>query len=142
MAKYIVLAEDDPDDQSLFQEALSELCIEYYIQIATDGQMLLNILEHSSKRLPDIIVSDINMPRINGLDCLRNIRENTRFKCIPIVILSSSKDEALIEEAYSRGANYFASKPSSFCALKKIVDVIIYMDWIAAAENRGAVVHS
>ena len=79
--------------------------------------------------LPDVIFLDLNMPRKNGLECLKEIRNNTKCKKIVIAIYSTSASEHDIEETFRNGANVFIKKPNDFQTLKKILSDVVTLNW-------------
>lgn len=106
-----MLADDDRDDIELFQSAVKECSLNIKVSTAGDGQMLIELLEKES--VPDVIVLDMNMPRMNGRDCLIAIRKNRKYNNIPVIIFSTSSSQNDIHYCFSNGANYYAVKPSS-----------------------------
>jgi CheY-like chemotaxis protein len=114
----ILLADDDADDRLFFKEAMDEINIGTMVSVVNDGSKLIEYLNQSNEYLPDIIFLDINMPVKNGLECLRELREDLRFKDIHIVIYSTSGADKDIEEAYNCGANMYLKKPGDFAQLK------------------------
>lgn len=118
----ILLVEDDIDDQYFFREALSLLSPALSCQIAENGVEALKLL----KELPrfDIIFMDINMPKMNGIECLQVLKSNDSYKNIPVVILSTSSDQAYIERCKILGATYYFTKPIiPFELIKKLQDI-------------------
>jgi CheY-like chemotaxis protein len=129
MPKSILLVEDDADDRMLFSDALNELGSDTKLKTATHCEDGIDSLIKPQDELPDVVVLDINMPGKNGLECLEDIRNHSRLRKIPVVILSTTKDEGVIKDAYSKGANFYISKPSSFSGLKNEIRKILSMDW-------------
>lgn len=129
MPKSILLVEDDADDRMLFTDALYELTSEIRLKTASHCDDGIDSLIRPQDELPDLVVMDINMPGKNGLECLEDIRNHTRLYKLPVVILSTDTDEAVIKDAYRRGANFYISKPNSFQALKREVEKLISTDW-------------
>jgi CheY-like chemotaxis protein len=126
----IVIAEDDPDDQLLAREALEESRIANTVHFVNDGQELLDFLRHAGQyaRLapprPDLILLDLNMPRMDGREALAVIKADSDLRSIPVVILTTSKAEEEIVRAYNLGANSFIVKPVSFEGLVYAVRVL------------------
>ncbi|MEP7171012.1 MAG: response regulator [Bacteroidota bacterium] len=85
----ILLADDDADDRDLFKEAIEETKLNVNLDFAEDGKCLIDLL-CNEKRLPDLIFLDLNMPYKTGMECLAEIRNNSTFKDIPVVIYSTS----------------------------------------------------
>lgn len=120
----ILLAEDDPDDSFLFQEALNNVNRDIELQIVQDGELLLEMLSKKNE-IPDIIFMDLNMPRKDGYACLREIRSVTPFQKIPVVILSTSANEQSVDNAYTGGANLYIRKPDNFNDLVAAIRICI-----------------
>ncbi len=92
---HIILADDDDDDSMLFKEALSKVASSITVSLAEDGQKLINYLNTLS--IPDMIFLDLNMPRKNGLECLKEIRSDDKFDHIPVIMYSTSQSKKDIE---------------------------------------------
>lgn len=129
MPKSILLVEDDADDRMLFTDALNELTTEVKLKTASHCDDGIDSLIGPQDELPDLVVMDINMPGKNGLECLEDIRNHSRLKKLPVVILSTDTDEDVIRDAYKRGANFYISKPNSFQGLKREIEKLISTDW-------------
>lgn len=117
-ALYILLADDDADDRLFFKEAMEEINADNLISFVNDGSKLMYFLNQPGIRLPNIIFIDLNMPVKNGMECLKEIRANKRFKDIVIAIYSTSGSEHDIREAFVQGANIYIKKPNNFADLK------------------------
>jgi CheY-like chemotaxis protein len=120
----ILVADDDEDDCLLVREALMQWNPKADIRFAADGQALMDYLhscvegiKDSEKSCPDLILLDLNMPQKSGREALREIKGDTRFKSIPVVILSTSSDQEDINFCHRHGANSFISKSSDFQGL-------------------------
>lgn len=125
--KHFFIAEDDPDDQELFLEALKGIDERSVCVTAFDGQQLLDKLANSLI-VPDIIFLDLNMPKMNGKECLKLIKENSLINHVPVIIYSTSDDKNEMTEALESGAAFFLQKPSSFEALCRALSQIIFHD--------------
>ena len=123
MEKIFLLADDDMDDTLLFCEALETVDETVTCYCATHGQEALEIL--AKEKLPDLIFLDINMPRMNGWECLKRIKQNTAYANIPILVYSTSSHPKDINTALDLGALCFFSKPNNFDDLKNILEVIV-----------------
>lgn len=114
----VLLADDDADDRLFFKEAMEEINIDTMVSVVNDGTQLIDYLNQPENYLPDILFLDINMPGKNGLECLRELRDDIRFDGILIVIYSTSGADRDIQEAYRCGANIYMKKPGDFVELK------------------------
>ena len=115
--KTIFLIDDDKDDQQFFLTSLSEIDNTIQCSLANNGIDALDKLSHLSTT-PDLIFIDINMPLMNGFECLTELRKQDRFNKTPIVILTTSKADAEAQCARVLGANVFLTKPSSVRSLQ------------------------
>jgi len=116
----IFLAEDDEDDALFFEDAIFELLVDANLVVLTDGVELMKQLE-TTEELPDIIFLDLNMPRKNGIECLKEIKRNSTLKTIKTVILSTTTDDTDIKKCYSLGADLFISKVSNHNEFKLVL---------------------
>lgn len=126
---YVVLADDDEDDRLFFTEAFEELKMQTKVDIYKDGVDLMNALNHSDAALPNILFLDLNMPMKSGLECLKEIKNNHKFKDISVAIYSTSASEEDIEDTFVNGANIYIKKPNDFKILKKILADVVTMNW-------------
>lgn len=126
----VIVADDDTDDQFMLKEAFSSLNFDKEICSVENGEDLLDFLNKKGKYarvslpIPKLILLDLNMPKIDGRQCLRMIRENKEFCKIPIVIFSTSNNPEDISQSYELGANSYIIKPYSYNELVEIIDVI------------------
>ncbi len=118
--KHIMLADDDADDVELFQLAAKECNQNIRISTAEDGIKLIELLEKEEP--PDVIILDLNMPRMSGYECVKTIRENEKFNNIPIMIFSTSSAKGDIEYCFEVGADFYIVKPGSLKALTEIIN--------------------
>lgn len=129
MRKIILLADDDTDDTDMFHEALMEVDPSTVFYRATDGRDALAMLEKREQEMPHIIFLDINMPRMDGWECLAKLKANDTYKNIPILMYSTSAHQRDIDIAMDLGALCFMTKPSDFKELKKILaEIITHLD--------------
>lgn len=117
----ILLVEDDEVDQEIFSEALNQLDLRNRLVIKNNGEEALEYLVN--EETPFIIFSDINMPRMNGLELLRKIEENEQLKkkSIPFIFLSSSSSEEQIYQAYMLLCQGYFEKPSNYGGYRDII---------------------
>ena len=121
MAKIILLVEDNPDDEELTRMALEQSNVANELVVAHDGVEALDYLfgtgAHAGGPLPElpaVILLDLKLPRIDGLEVLQRIRAQERTKRVPVVVLTSSKEEQDVLDSYGFGANSYIRKPVEF----------------------------
>lgn len=121
LEKIILLVEDNPDDVQLTLRALKKNKITNEIKVARDGVEALDYLfcqgqfaARDPQALPQVMLLDLKLPRIDGLEVLRRVRSDQRTKFLPVVILTSSREEQDIVSGYSLGANSYIRKPVDF----------------------------
>ena len=117
----VLIVEDDTDDYALAKEALKECCPGIDLVWAKDGEEALGYLSDKNNPQPSVIFLDLNMPKIDGWECLKEIRTSERLKHIPIVILTNSNNPADVVRAYRSGANNFVRKPSNYKELVRFL---------------------
>ncbi|ESA34247.1 chemotaxis protein [Leptolyngbya sp. Heron Island J] len=116
----IFLVEDNPDDEKLTIRALQRSNITNEVQVARDGEEALKMIL-SATPLPCVVLLDLKLPKIDGIDVLQQIRANERTRFLPVVILTSSSEEGDIVESYSGGANGYVQKPVDFKQFTAVV---------------------
>jgi CheY-like chemotaxis protein len=127
----ILMADDDDDDRLLALDALAEACLEGDLHFVENGEDLLDYLHHRGKyKFPattprtGLILLDLNMPRKDGREALREIKADPELRRIPIVVLTTSQADTDIGAIYELGANSFISKPFQFEALVAVMRVL------------------
>ena len=125
----ILLADDDEEDRLFFSDALNEIKINTIVNSVNDGHELLQYLRNEDAILPSVLFLDLNMPSMNGIDCLSEIKKIDRLKGIAIAIYSTSGAEQDIEDTFVKGANIYIKKPNDFGTLKKVLKHIITLNW-------------
>lgn len=125
----ILLADDDEDDVFFFKDAFLEIKIKTEVNSVKDGDALMEYLNSPNNPVPHVLFLDLNMPKKNGIDCLKEIKQNLRLKDIAIVIYSTSASDEDIEETFVQGANVYLKKPSNFNTLKKVLSQVISINW-------------
>lgn len=126
----IILADDEDNDRLLFVDALKELKLKINIHTVNDGVELMEYLNNENNILPHLIFLDLNMPRKNGLECLKEIKSNSKLNDIAIAIFSTSMSENDIEQTLMNGANVYINKPNSFNELKQALKKVITAAYI------------
>ncbi len=135
--KKILIVDDSPQDIELTISALREKNLVNEVIIAEDGEEALDYLYKRGKFTndngnPGIILLDIKMPKMNGIEVLKHIRSNPKFKSIPVIMLTSSHEEKDLVESYKLGANSYVVKP---------VDIMQFIDAIKSLGQYWAVIN-
>lgn len=126
----VLLTDDDEDDRDFFAEALEDLDLEYPVEFCKNGVELLDRLYDPTLAIPDIIFLDLNMPILSGFETLQQIREDAKFKDIPVIaIYSTSATIDGVKNTFGLGANAYVVKPIAFSDLKKLLKKVIETDW-------------
>ncbi|MCL4530006.1 MAG: response regulator [Chloroflexi bacterium] len=119
--KTILLVEDNPDDEALTIRALQKNNIRNNVVVAHDGAEALDYLfcagiyaGRDPNDMPQVILLDLKLPKVDGIEVLRRIRADTRTSLLPVVILTSSKEEQDMVQSYKNGANSYVRKPVDF----------------------------
>jgi two-component system, response regulator len=117
----ILVIDDDPADQFLVQEAMRTANLHYDLRLVSDGDEAIEYVYHRGRYSdgrkaprPDLILLDLNMPRLNGRHVARAIKADPNFRAIPIVVLTTSRLEQDVEELYQTGVNSYIRKPANF----------------------------
>lgn len=118
--KVLFLVDDDPDDQDIFQEALKAVDDKIVCYVAQDGKEALNKLQ-DSLLLPDLVFLDLNMPVMNGKDCLKALKTDKDLRNIPVIIYSTASAEKERDQCIALGARDFISKPPQFNSLVSLL---------------------
>lgn len=134
----IYIADDDPDDLYVFQEIISRIDENIDIDTSIGGQELLDKIttEHAVK--PDMIFLDINMPRFNGMDALRAIRNLEKFNNTPVLMISTSTHSAITELAFECGADMYIVKPNEFNDYERTMIQVLGIDWLERRKHLGS----
>ncbi|MBW2574155.1 MAG: response regulator [Deltaproteobacteria bacterium] len=126
--KIILLVEDNPDDELLAIRALKKNNISNEVVVARDGVEALDYLfgtgAHAGRdmsEMPQIILLDLKLPKIDGFEVLRRLRSDERTKLLPVVVLTSSREEQDLTESYSLGANSYIRKPVNFAQFTEAI---------------------
>jgi len=126
--KIILLVEDNPNDEALTLRALRKHGIANEVIVARDGAEALDVLFATGSRegqplaeMPEVVLLDLNLPKIGGFEVLKRLRADDRTRLLPIVILTSSGEERDLIEGYASGANSFVSKPVEFAQFAEAI---------------------
>jgi len=122
----ILLVEDNPMDVDLTRRAFIRRKVNHPIEVARDGEELLAIISNweVERPLPILILLDLKLPKVDGLEVLHQLKSHPRFQAIPVVILSTSTEDNDIQFAYQEGANSYIVKPVDFDQFMHIVEYI------------------
>jgi two-component system response regulator len=126
--KIILLVEDNPDDEALTLRALDKNNLSTAVMVAHDGAEALDYLfgngayaDRDTSMTPRVILLDLKLPKVDGLEVLRRLRTDVRTRHLPVVILTSSDEEQDIIDSYSLGANSYIRKPVDFAQFNEAV---------------------
>jgi two-component system, response regulator len=127
----ILLADDDPDDRQLTRDAFAENRLVNMLHTVEDGEELMEYLRRQGRYadqknapLPGLILLDLNMPRKDGREALKEIKADPELRRIPIVVLTTSKAEEDILRTYDLGVNSYVTKPVTFKSLVELIKVL------------------
>ncbi len=145
----ILLVEDNPDDEALTLHALSRNRISNPVMVAHDGVEALDYLfgtgVHAGRKaeeLPAVVLLDLKLPRIDGLEVLRRIRADARTAVLPVVVLTTSRENLDLRQAYSLGANSYIRKPVDFERFERAIGLLghywLELNETAETVSRGA----
>jgi len=123
----VVLVENDEDEQLFMKEGFLSTDLFNILAVAGNGEEALSAI-YNGRALPDLVISDLNMPGKNGLDLLLEMKNDAGLSHIPVIIISTSFTSAIINKCMSSGAHAYHIKPDSFIEYDKFAQKI-YMDW-------------
>jgi CheY-like chemotaxis protein len=136
----ILVADDDEGDRYLIQKAMEDSGVDGDIQFLEDGQLVVDELnvqlmvsEPRDRRLPCLILLDLNMPRMDGRDVLKVVKNHPDLKRIPIVVMTNSKNPQDVESTYRDGANSFFTKPLNYSDLVALI-TLLKTYWLETAS--------
>jgi len=136
--KTILLAEDNPNDVELTIEALTEHNLANNVFVVNDGVEAMEFLRyegsynHRKKGMPAVLLLDIKMPRMDGIEVLQSIRSDDQLKMLPVVMLTSSREEPDLKKCYALGVNAYVVKPVNF---KDFLDAVKHIGVFWALLN-------
>jgi two-component system response regulator len=129
----ILLVEDNPDDVALTLRALKKCGVSNEVVVARDGVEALDHLFATRATAPQLILLDLKLPRLSGLEVLTRLRENEQTRFLPIVILTSSKEQRDVADGYSLGANGYIRKPVDFGEFVQVMEQL-KLYWLTLNE--------
>ncbi|MBP1652305.1 MAG: response regulator receiver protein [Bacteroidetes bacterium] len=136
----ILIADDDADDRELIKAAFEENSTDHQISFVENGEELLLYLKRSGRYadetlhpLPHIILLDLNMPKKDGREALKEVKADPLLKCIPVIILTTSMEEKDIAKSYELGVNSYIIKPVTFSGLVEFTSILSKY-WFEIAE--------
>jgi two-component system, response regulator len=132
--RVILLVEDNPDDEALMLRAFQRSKLANRIDVARDGvEALAYLLGPSAPPLPMLVILDLKLPKVDGLEVLRRVRAEERTRMLPVVVLTSSREEQDLVESYRLGANSYVRKPVDFTQFADAVQTLgLY--WLVVNE--------
>lgn len=132
--KVILLVEDNPDDEALMLRGFQRSKLANRIEVARDGaEALAYLVGPDARPLPTLVILDLKLPKVDGLEVLRRVRSEERTRLLPVVILTSSKEEQDLVESYRLGANSYVRKPVDFLQFADAVQTLgLY--WLVVNE--------
>ncbi|HYG16930.1 MAG TPA: response regulator [Bacteroidia bacterium] len=132
-APVILIVDDDHEDRELLEEAIHEIDSSIKCRTATDGREALALLQNMDDA-PDMIFLDLNMPKINGKQCLNEIKKTERFNTVPVIIYTTSKLSEDIAETRNMGASCFITKPNTYRELR--TSIVSLISNLKSPKNR------
>jgi CheY-like chemotaxis protein len=121
--RFILLVEDNPMDVELTLRAFAKAGLSTPVEVARDGEEALRWVAawQAGGPLPWVVLLDLKLPKVDGLDVLRHIKEQSSLRSVPVVVLTSSEEDRDVRDAYALGANAYVVKPASFDKLMHLV---------------------
>lgn len=126
----ILLVEDNPADVKITQRAVKESGLQVDLIVVRDGQEAVDYLlrqgPHATPawRSPDLILLDLNLPRLNGKEVLERVRATSQFKTVPVIVLTTSRRQEDVRDMYAAGANTYIEKPTDFARFVQVLQTI------------------
>ena len=133
---HILLVEDDHVDAMTIKRAFKEINITNPVSVCESGLQALNYLRDSQQKRPGIILLDLNMPKMNGIEVLHKIKDDERLKSIPVVVLTTSKEEQDKVESFKLGVAGYMIKPVDYLQFVEVIRTI-HLYWTLSELPRG-----
>ncbi|MEJ6796807.1 MAG: response regulator [Flavobacteriales bacterium] len=129
--KRILYIEDNTSDVALFEEAIKDNGIEVELQVITDAEEFLDLINaaDASVKLPDLIISDVSLPKINGAELILHVTQNEYYTSVPVVAYSTSSYQKDIDACMANGAKQYYQKPMNYYDTQKLIKDI-YDKWL------------
>jgi CheY-like chemotaxis protein len=134
-AKTLFIIDDDEDDQLFINEAMKDLKITFECYYANNGEAALRQLKDGIIPIPDFIFLDLNMPKLNGKECLIEIKKLPKYSTVPLIIYTTSSNQKDRQEIMKLGAHYFLTKPTRISELCNCLMSVFSMDWKQVARK-------
>ena len=129
----IFYADDDADDREIFCDVIQQINPAIKVVLSKDGQEALEFLKAQTQP-PDFIFLDINMPRVNGIECLAELKSDNRLKTVPVIIYSTTADSMEVKKMILLGAEEFISKANSFDKVKESIHKVLMKKYSATHQ--------
>jgi CheY-like chemotaxis protein len=134
----LLLADDDEDDCSFFEEALGELALSVALTTVCDGERLMQFLNTEADPLPHVLFLDLNIPRKNGMECLLEIKSSKKLEDLSVIIFTTSSEQYMVNALFDKGALYYIRKPAEFSQLKKVIQQALTLVAIPITSGAGS----
>jgi CheY-like chemotaxis protein len=139
----ILLVEDDPNDVELTRRAFHQACIANPLQVIVDGRAALDYLfaggSHAAQRgarLPGVVLLDLNLPKLGGIEVLRRLRADARTKTLPVIVLTASRHDEHMAECRQLGVEHYIVKPVDFQSFSRVTPHL-HLDWALVPAGSG-----
>ncbi|AXY77619.1 response regulator [Paraflavitalea soli] len=134
--QHVIIADDDADDRMLFRDIVKDLGLKLSLHTVNDGVELMEYL-HSATQMPEALFLDINMPKKDGLTCLREIKADPALCALPVIIFSNSENMVLVEMMLNEGAAYFVRKQPGYNKMLKLLNRLFSLDKQLLVQQKG-----
>lgn len=121
---FVLLVEDDPDDVELMHQALTDNDVRYSLELINQGDKVIPYLD-ACKKFPDVVILDLNIPKLHGREVLKKIRESLNYTNLPVAILTTASSQMERDNCLALGADVFITKPSSVQGFNAMVQSIL-----------------